>query len=283
VYAIPSGNKTWINYSHDDFERGSDFTYDLSLDRIGEIGDINMISIQKSGGDAWCLAGFDLLVNGAVLFSRSFEAQPGGCQWLTNATSTSNIVTVSFPELRATPGWASFHPTIPPVFPPEEIVSRLESIVGNAIHGSALYWGELQGSEYLEVTKVPDQNALHVDLDLAASVDYAPNPSVDIQFDLMVSGGCTPDRRIALNIEPTNVKISADLSLGQSFAQFFECGITLDNPFGCIENGVAAKVRAAFSAPALTTLVDDAGLCDDGQPHPWVVLQTGLIMLQGLF
>src|SRR5262249_20928688 len=54
---VPALNHTWIDSPRNDFERGADELFDLSTDHLSEIGDIQIISIQKTGGDAWCLAG----------------------------------------------------------------------------------------------------------------------------------------------------------------------------------------------------------------------------------
>src|SRR5262249_12400579 len=61
--SVPALNHTWLDLPGDDFQRGADELFDLSTDHLSDIGDIQIISIQASGDDAWCLAGFDLIVN----------------------------------------------------------------------------------------------------------------------------------------------------------------------------------------------------------------------------
>lgn len=134
------------------------------------MGDIQIISIQKSGGDAWCLAGFDLIVNDQfatsgfdpanVLFCQSFANQPGGCLWLTNNTTTSNIFTVDFSQLRAAPGGYTFSPPPLPVIHIGEVKSVLESRFGDSFHSSGAYRGS---AGRVNVTPKPGQNAFHVD------------------------------------------------------------------------------------------------------------------------
>ena len=272
LYAVPSGNKTWIDYSRDDFERGANDTYDLALDHLGEIGDINMISIQKDGGDAWCLADFELIVNGASLFSKSFASQPGGCLWLADGTTTSNMFTVSFAELRATPGWYSFDPQVLPTFTHDEIVSRIESLVGNAIHGTKAYW---PGANGVTERQVNGQTA-HVDVYLAADVT-GPNPSVHIQFDLVVSGGCQPDGSMTMSIVPANVQVNADLGILDTIGEVFLC--TADaSDYDCITGGVEDAVANAVQPPSISASVSKLGLCDLGQ-FDWSVKADGAISL----
>jgi hypothetical protein len=168
--SIPALNHTWVDSPRADFQRGADELFDLSTDHLSDMGDIQIISIQKSGGDARCLAGFDLIVNDQfatsgfdqanVLFSQSFANQPGGCLWLTNNTPTSNIFTVDFSQLRAAPGWYTFNPPPLPVIHIGEVKSVLESRFGDSFHSSGAYWGS---AGRVNVTPKPGQNAFHVD------------------------------------------------------------------------------------------------------------------------
>src|SRR5262249_8341852 len=177
--SVPALNHTWVDSPRKDFQRGADELFDLSTDHLSDIGDIQIISIQKSGGDAWCLAGFDLIVNNQsgsgfdaahVLFSQSFANQPGGCLWLTDVTAASNIFTVDFPQLRATPGWYAFNPQPIPIIPMGQVKGVLESHLGDSFHGTAAYWGD---SGSVSVTPQPLQNSLHVDAYFKAAVDNA--------------------------------------------------------------------------------------------------------------
>lgn len=285
LYAVPSGNKTWLDYPHDDFERGADFLYDLSLGHVSEIGDINMISIQKSGGDAWCLAGFDLIINnkapvgadsGTVLFTRSFENLPGGCLWLTDASPSSNMFTVSFPELRATPGWYTLNPLLLPLFNIEETTSQLSAVLGDMMHGTALFWGP-NGS--VKLSSRVDQNALHVDATMKAEADKAFNPEVYVSLDLAVNGGCEADGSLTLVIEPTNVKVNAELGVLKGIASGFECVGTLKGGPLCVQNAVETKVRDAFRAASIDFTSDGIDTCLNNPNQRWLVGGNGIISL----
>ena len=284
--SVPALNHTWLDLPGDDFQRGADELFDLSTDHLSDIGDIQIISIQASGDDAWCLAGFDLIVNDQsgsgfnpanVLFSRSFADQPGGCLWLTSNTATSNIFTVDFQQLRAAPGWSTFDP--PPFFdiPVGEVQSILASRLGDSFHGTAAYWGS---SGAVKMTPEPAQNALHVDVYFEAEVDNAPNPAVHAWFDLMVSGGCQNDGTLSLSIDPTNAKVDASLGVLATIAGAFECVFSASGGVTCIQNGVEDTVRAALESlqsSGFTTHGIDQ--CQSSPGLAWHVQSNGDILL----
>jgi hypothetical protein len=284
--SIPALNHTWVDSPRSDFERGADELFDLSTDHLSDIGDIQIISIQKSGGDAWCLAGFDLIVNSQsgsgfdqanVLFSQSFASQPGGCLWLTDATSTSNIFTVDFPQLRAAPGWSTFNP--PPFFDISvgEVQSVLESRFGDSFHGSAAYWGS---SGAVNLTPKSAQNALHVDTYFKADVSDAPDPDVHVWFDLAVSGGCQPDGSLTLSIDPVDVKVDASLGALGAIEGAFECVGTGSAGATCIQSGVEDTVRAAFSRLSSSGFtMSGVEQCQSDPTLAWQVQPTGDILL----
>ena len=285
--SIPALNHTWVDSPRSDFQRGADELFDLSTDHLSDIGDIQIISIQKSGGDAWCLAGFDLIVNDQsasgfdqanVLFSRRFTSQPGGCVWLTDATATSNIFTVDFPQLRAAPGWSTFNPQPEPDIPIGEVQSVLESRLGDSFHGSAAYWG---ASGAVDLTPKPGQNALHVDTYFMAAVDDAPDPDVHVWFDLVVSGGCQPDGTLTLSIDPEHVADDASLGVAGALAGAFERVGTGGAGATCIQSGVEDMVRAAFfglSSSGFT--MHGVGACQTDPTLAWRVTNTGDIVIE---
>ncbi len=213
----PGGNRTWLDYARDDFERGANASYDLGLSSVGELGDITQITIGKTGDDGWCVQDFTLRVNGFDVFQTDLRASPGGCLWLDTSDGHTNTFTVDHPTLRAHALWSQYREDYALFLlaangiPNDEVVSRIESIVGDSIHGEALYWGHLYGAGVEAragcTAGAASCNVIHVDLDLAADVNNAPDPEVDIDFDLKFecSGG-------AINITTENVVIDADSS-----------------------------------------------------------------------
>ena len=77
----------------------------------------------------------------------------------------------------------------------------IEAIVGHfvSLH-KKLYFGKKHGSGYVELKRVNNKK-LHVDLDLAASID-GPDPGVDVDFDLFIE--CNNSR---VNISTANLKV----------------------------------------------------------------------------
>lgn len=184
---FPHGNVTHLDYGRDDFERNSSFTYDLDMAGIGDRFDINHIELYKGGEDGVCLREFALLVNNVEVFSRTFGNSSSTCHWLDYGGGQSQDLMVTHAELRAHPSWIAFaQPAVPMNFPQLEMESRLEGLVGNVVHGSGLKWGHIYGRP-LEVSKTAGtSDTFHVDLDLEAAVNNAPNPEVDVDLDIRV-------------------------------------------------------------------------------------------------
>ena len=158
----PSSNHTWLDYGPrprlvsapsspaeivwiEDFDRGQAFTYDLDLTTISELSDITMLTLKKEGTDALGIAEISLLVNNVEVFTKSFGETSSTCLWIDNGDGYSPIYTIYLPELRAHPAWQAV--IAAPPFPPlqisnAEIVSRLEGMIGNAIHGTELFWNK---------------------------------------------------------------------------------------------------------------------------------------------
>ncbi len=194
---LRSDNVTWVDYGRDDFERGDTFTYDLTLDNINRLNDITKLKIAKTGSDGWCVRSLDLIINGRVIYTRNFNSP---CLWLDNDNGHSRSYTVVSSRLRAHPRWRSYRQPFPPlVIPHEEMESRVESILGDNIHGTKLYWGHLHGRA-VEVTKKDDQT-IHVDLDLAYGVTALPDPEVDIDFDLRFACSAGEITLTTLNVD----------------------------------------------------------------------------------
>lgn len=214
VTTMPSSNHTWLDYARDDFERATSQSFDLNLTSVGELGDINQITIAKPGDDGWCLRGFTLEVNGFAVYGEDFSGRPAGCLWLENSGGHSTWHTTMHTSLRQHPLWRNYNEEAALLLlsingiPNQEIVSRIEAIVGNSIHGNELYWGHLHGPGVEVERGCPDTEEncqkVHVDLDLAAEVT-GRNPGVDVDFDLEFDcdGG-------SITIESTNVEINAD-------------------------------------------------------------------------
>lgn len=269
------GNHTWLDYGprrvsawpevwFDDFHRGTEFTYDLNLTAISEFGDINRILIVKEGTDAWGIAELSLWVNGAKAFERTFGETASTCLWIDQGDGYSPSYAISHAELRAHALWQAFVED-PPRFrlegidgglrariPNDEIVSRLESMIGHRIHNTPLYWGNLHGSEWVEVTRV-DDHTLHVDVDLTAEIT-GPNPEVDMDFDLKLCVECDGDEGMAtMTVTTQNFGTDAEFSLLQDI-------VTL----GIVEffdDDVEKEIRDSWSQITQSISLDTDGVC----------------------
>ena len=253
--AVPRNNSTWLDYGRNDFERGTTYAYDLNLDYLGEIGDINQINISKTGDDGWCIQDFTLQVNGLDLFTQDFSDLSGGCLWLDSGSGHSRTHIVSHGALRAHPDWNSYNHTGAKLLlanngiQNEEMVSRLEGMVGDDIHDNKLYWGHLHGPAVEVSYGCPAGAAscqtLHIDLDLAASAP-GPNSEVDVDFDLTFS--C--DNRQLL-ITSSNVEIDADSNW---FWEILSLGL-----INFIDNAVEERIEKGWKA--ITEVIEVGADC----------------------
>jgi hypothetical protein len=231
VYVMLNGhNLTWIDYGGDDLERGDEFTYDLVLDGVSDLADVNAIGIAKEGTDGWCIESLSLLVNSkdhqpVEIYNEYFGSTAATCHWLDWASAgIHGSYTVPHARLRAHPLWQNFQQPDPQMalgMPREELESRIESMVGNKIHGKDAYWGDLDGDRYVEVS-FKDEKAIHVTLDLVAEVPLTRNPEVDLSFDLRFAGSCTDGQTpLEVHITPENIQASADADWWEEVVTFW--------------------------------------------------------------
>src|SRR5688572_12360966 len=78
---LNDNNKTFLDSGRDDRERGADETYELRLDGVNTLADIDFFKIQKSGDDGWAIRRMFLIVNNVAIFDESFPSSP---LWLDN-------------------------------------------------------------------------------------------------------------------------------------------------------------------------------------------------------
>jgi hypothetical protein len=270
VLLAPSGNSTWLDYGPrsisqfppifiDDFDRGIEFTYDLDLSHISELSDITMLTIIKGTGvlgttDPLGIAEIALQINGVEVFKRSFGETASTCLWI------SSIYTISHPELRADPSWqayiASGGPGVPRRIRNEEMVSRLESMIGNAIHGSQVYWAKehFYGPASVEATRLDDET-LQVDLDLEAS-GLTDNAAVDIDFHLHFEIECPPKVK-APTLKITTSNVRANVSAG-----FWDRALLTLPLAEFAELKIAKAIEKAFQPISQTIVLNPPeGLC----------------------
>lgn len=270
-------NLTWVDYGGDDFWLGDTKTYDLALDKITYFGDINRIRIEKNGTDGWCLAGLRLLVNGREAFAESFASEPDGCRWIDGDDEHQPFHQVSYEALRAHPSWAANAAPIPVSFDfvsaapqikatlsvrRDETESRIESMVGDLLHGSEAHWGDRHGDRYVEASWGGQAGRIAVDLDLEVS-SWWFDPELDMDFDLRYAAKCSLDQnQIVVDIFTENLRAQVDYDwFAELLSTVLPCAplATVIGPhpvLDCVtslENYIAKAAEARFNA--ITTSV----------------------------
>jgi PLAT/LH2 domain-containing protein len=255
VYVALNGrNTTWLNYSHNDFERGSEFTYDLLLDGVSDLSDINGMAIENTGSDGLCIESLAFLVNGSEIFNQQFGATSSTCQWLDQGSGNQPSFIISRAAMRAHPVWQGFQQPAPPLgLPRAELESRIEGIVGDALHGTDAYWGDLDGDRYVELAGI-DAERIHVTVDLSADVPGF-DAEVDLSFDLRFAGACSDGQNpLELHIMTENVQANADLDW---YTELATLGLA-----NLAEGGIADRVVDAFPDLNKTiTIATDETVC----------------------
>jgi hypothetical protein len=264
----PHGNQTWLDYGprwtsegwRDDFARGRDFTYDLDTSHISDLSDITMLTILKEGTDAVAIAELALIVNDVEVFHRSFGESAATCLWIDEDPGYSPAYTITKAELRAHPLWQAYVASPPApsfVIPNAEIVSRLEAMIGNLLHGQDVGWGEFHSPAWVEAT-YKDAERLSIDLDLEASVAVLADPEVDLNFDLRFSIMCDSAGQPTLHIVSENV--DANVSFGFLTTLL---GSLLVTPLGvwAIEEIIAKRIEDGLQPVAKEIGLPTAGSC----------------------
>lgn len=125
---LKSGNRTWLDSDQDDFERGSDRTYDLRLDGINQLSDLDYFFIGKSGDDGWAIRRIYLIINNRTIYYGNFT-QP---LWLDNSGGRSRDYFVDDYFMRPRTEWASYvQPVRPSIIPRNDIKSRVETLLAD--------------------------------------------------------------------------------------------------------------------------------------------------------
>ena len=239
---------TYLDYGRDDFERGSDLTYDLNIGEMQELSDITDLALVNyaTGDNLLYVEEIALIVNydqgtpsleDHTVFYRHFGTTAN------SALPLSSLYRVDHSELRSDPLWQNFVarskvqpflnvPKVSPSadgqfeiqIPADEIVSRIESFVGHMLHADEkvkglFKWGFVHGAP-VEVSHKNDKT-LHVDLDLEATINNWPNPELDMDFDVEVKKRCdSTNRQLIIELTSKEFTSSADSALWRDITTF---------------------------------------------------------------
>ena len=254
---------THLDHAQNDFDRGEVRNYDVQLTGIGNTGKIDRIHLFKEGGDAWCVQGVALLVNGVEIYNRDYGAAT--CRWINDGNPTLDI---SHEELRAHPLWQAYEDPGELVANPDgtltgtlviargDLETMVEGYLGDQIHGTKLSWGNISGPP-VEISRIgpTTDDAIHVDVDLQGDglgPDFIDDDvEVDVDFDLRATAGA--ENTLDLAIE--NLEATADHNWFADFLDFLvPCGPIASNVAGqgipfCLqayEDEFADRVVARF-------------------------------------
>jgi hypothetical protein len=126
---LNANNRTHIDSGRDDRERGADETYELRLDGVNTLADIDYFRIEKSGDGGWAIRRMLLIVNDVAIYDESF---PGSPLWLDNEDGHSRTRFIDDLFMRPRSAWANYSvPTRPSVIPVAHMNSRVEGLHGD--------------------------------------------------------------------------------------------------------------------------------------------------------
>jgi hypothetical protein len=178
-------NDTWIDHARDDFERGDNHLYDLLLDNISRLSDIQYLRIRKSGTDAWCIKSIQLIINRGMLFSRTW---PGAeCHWMDQGGGFNPEILIPREE---------FDLSLPGSQPPRNTMDAanlqrlVESAVGHGIAGRYRFNGSDGAVDIADVSG----DTLKVEVALR---EFNSSNTVEMSFNLIIS--CQNEVRVRID------------------------------------------------------------------------------------
>lgn len=196
----PAGNSTWVDSTGDDFERGSEKTYDLMLGNISEVSDITQVTFAAPGNDRLCIAGFDLLVGTQTAFSRNFGNTASTCAWV----GGSDVAGVGHRELRGSASWQALGNEFFAGYDGPALRSVLEAQFGHFLHGL----GELRSGSVN--TTFRDRDRLSVSVPIRVyDVPVLGDVDSTVNFDLVLANSSG-----AWKLSTANVDADSDDLLG---------------------------------------------------------------------
>lgn len=180
--SVNGANTLWLDSGRDDHERNSIETFDLRMEGVNTIADLDFFRIEKGGSDGWGLRRVELLVNGRVIYGENFS----GNLWLDNEGGHSRVFLMDHVFMRQRSEWQNFVPPVRSnIVPNLDLQRRVEALVGDKLHdtGTDFIGGE-KGAELFTLTT----NSWRVDLDLEDQKQWPfPDLEYDVDFDLRVS------------------------------------------------------------------------------------------------
>jgi hypothetical protein len=278
---------TWLDYGREDFVRGDEFTYELSLadlfDGIQDLSEINHLYLLKPGDDGWCIESLALIAetrngvdSGVELFSQTFGSTSATCRWLDDA---NNYLVIGRGTLRAHPSWQAYSEPTPPLSLHRlDLQKRVEGMVGDIIHDHIyvdlfpLYQGSvdvkwtgsaLDGTSHVKVTR-RDAQAVRTEFELDVDSPGPGGLTGTLSFDLRFAGRCrtaTTPPGVVMTME--NVAASADFDFITEAITLWLINFAEDSIAERIKNGFPDFSRQ-FDVPEQTVSCVTPVVASDG-------------------
>ena len=175
----PRGNSTWIDSTANDFERGSNRTYDLMLTNVSQASDITQITISKTGDDDFCVAELELLIDGQPAFQRTFGDQAATCAWVT----ADDLLSIDFHAMRTSSLWNNLGlPTFTGI-DGAGLRSVIQTIFAHMLHGQ----GELRNGGTTTSQRL-SETRLHMSVPIIVyDVPILGDVDSTVYFDLVIT------------------------------------------------------------------------------------------------
>ncbi|MEZ4884075.1 MAG: PLAT/LH2 domain-containing protein [Chitinophagales bacterium] len=240
IYARLNGKDGIYYYDNggNDREKGKTDTYYNLSPNIKTIKDIQYLEIATEDTDGWCLQQIELIVNGEVMFDKSY----GTCTWIDKNDGHPDKIVIQGSELRNSSYWKNANKSS--LAKPVTMISRktieqmIEAAVGHNNTNTKLEWGDLSGNRYVEA-KYKTDNTLSIDLDLDYNIDIGSvdlnNPEVDVDFDLVCN--CENGQIV---MEVKDLKSEAPSAYGKLI------GFTIGKLSGWLGDGISSMISLDF-------------------------------------
>ena len=191
-----TGNRNseyFLDRAGDDRERNKVNTYDILDPNISHINDIKFMHLMIKGNDGWCVKSVELLINDVTtpVYTKKFKS----CHWLDGNGKGGPSLYITGKQLRKSASWKYTSKNKNMWLPPflikrATMEAMVESYIGHMMNYDKemrkFEFGKKHGRAYVEAKKV-GPNKLHFDLDLKYKINNAPDPEIDVDFDLVVN------------------------------------------------------------------------------------------------
>lgn len=178
---LNGSNRTWLDSGRDDRERDSDETFDLRLEGVATLADIDYFRIEKTGTGGWAIARMYLILNEEVIYEEEFPSE----LWLDNGDGHAPVYYVEDAFMRPRSEWLSYVvPARPNVIPRNAMSRRIESVAGD--FGVLQKHLEMIGGNNSVEPFTLNVDTWRVDLDMEQRGYLADifSQDIDVDFDL---------------------------------------------------------------------------------------------------